>query len=122
MINCLDCRHYRLERHVHPQIGVCSVVDAQLGCMTCKLFRPIVEWKHCGIGQIRCPECQTKQSIPQVSDWRHGCCTILPSEAKSVAPFRGECKCVNAEPVIQSQPVAAVPDKAKPLARSLFDK
>lgn len=116
MENCRACQHYRIETHIAPSIGTCSAVDSQLGCEKCKEFFPIAEWKHCGAGQIKCPECSRKQSIPLLTDWRHGCCTLKPSAAV-VNPFMGKCPCTLAEPIT----VPAAPAQPKQLARSLFD-
>ncbi len=119
-MNCMECQHYRIEQHISPQIGVCSEVDSKLGCSKCKEFRPIAEWKHCGSGQIICPACRAQQSIPQVDDWRHGCCSIVPNTALTVIPFRGQCACVNAKP-IEQRPAACQKPTAKPTSRSLFE-
>lgn len=116
LMNCVECQHYRIETHIAPSIGTCSAVDSQLGCEKCKAFSPIAAWKHCGAGKIKCPECRTQQSIPLITDWRHGCCTLKPS-ATVVNPFMGKCPCTLAEPIT----VPAAPEKPKQLARSLFD-
>ena len=116
-LNCRECSHYRIETHITPSIGTCSAVDSQLGCEKCKAFSQIVDWKHCGAGRIKCPECRAQQSIPLITDWRHGCCTLKPSAAV-VNPFQGRCTCTLAE-VVEVKP--ATPPAPKQLARSLFD-
>lgn len=115
--NCRHCAHHRVERHIQPQIVVCTLLDGQIGCRSCFGFADIQDWKFSG-GEIRCPGCSALNPIPRADNWRMGCCG-LQSETV-IVPLTGmtHCICDDFAPL----PQASVPSPPARTAaqRSLF--
>jgi len=84
--DCRTCRHHRVEVSLLPQIVVCSLADGHIICEDCRQRSDVSTWRM-DSGQIRCPQCGTRQSIPRLDDWRVGYCG--PQTDQTIRPLAG---------------------------------